>query len=343
MMLHLIRVVFVLLVLVYALSQPAYVTAEPVVIKFATLAPEGTPWLKLMEEMNDELQQQSNGQVAFRFYAGGIAGDESEVLRKIRLNQLQGGAFSGVGLNDILPDIRVIELPLLFRDAAEAEQVAGALFDNFAARLADQGYILLGLSEAGAVHLFSQQPLRSRTDLARTRMWTWQGDPLALAMFKAYGITPVPLALAEVLPALQSGLVDACYGPPLAILTLQWVTKVKYFSATPITHSIGAILLSQQQWQQLTAEQQALVRDLVTKYTAKAALSMRQHYDKALALLPTLGLQSIAMPDEEVAHLQQVSAQVREELVGTLYSRELLERVLHLRDQYRQNRPAATQ
>jgi TRAP-type C4-dicarboxylate transport system substrate-binding protein len=174
-------------------------------------------------------------------------------------------------------------------------------------------------------------------------MWTWQGDPLALAMFKAYGITPVPLALAEVLPALQSGLVDACYGPPLAILTLQWVTKVKYFSATPITHSIGAILLSQQQWQQLTAEQQALVRDLVTKYTAKAALSMRQHYDKALALLPTLGLQSIAMPDEEVAHLQQVSAQVREELVGTLYSRELLERVLHLRDQYRQNRPAATQ
>jgi len=201
----------------------------------------------------------------------------------------------------------------------------------------------LGLSEAGAVHLFSQQPLRSRAELAHTKMWTWQGDALSLAMFKAYGITPVPLALPDVLPALQSGAVDACYGPPLAILTLQWVTKVKYFSATPITHSIGAILLSQQQWQQLTAEQQALVRALVTKYTAKAATTMRQHHDKALTLLQTLGLQSMAMPDEEVAYLQQVSAQVREELIGKLYSRELLERVIHLRDQYRQTHPAATQ
>jgi TRAP-type C4-dicarboxylate transport system substrate-binding protein len=342
-MLHLIRMFLVLLAQFIVLGHPVYIAAEPVVIKFATLAPEGTPWMKLMEEMHNELQQQSNGQVAFRFYAGGVAGDESEVLHKIRLNQLQGGAFSGFGLSEILPDIRVLELPLLFRDTAEAEQVAGALFNDFAARLDNQGYVLLGLSEAGAVHLFSQQPLRSRADLAHTKMWTWQGDPLSLAMFKAYGITPVPLALPEVLSALQSGMVDACYGPPLAILTLQWVTKVKYFSATPIIHSIGAILLSQQQWQQLTAEQQALVRDLVTKYTAKAATTMRQHHNKALALLPTLGLQSVAMPDEEVAHLQQVSAQVREELIGKLYARELLERVLHLRDQYRQSRPAATQ
>ena len=103
-MLQLIRIFLVLLSLLCILCHPACVMAEPVVIKFATLAPEGTPWMKLMEEMNDELQRQSDGQVVFRFYAGGVAGDESEVLRKIRLNQLQGGALSRVGLNEILPD-----------------------------------------------------------------------------------------------------------------------------------------------------------------------------------------------------------------------------------------------
>jgi TRAP-type C4-dicarboxylate transport system substrate-binding protein len=101
--------------------------AEPLTIKFATMAPEGTPWMNLMEEMNDELRRRSNDQVAFRFYAGGVAGDERDVLRKIRINQLHGGAFSGFGLGDIIPEVRVLELPLLFHNALEADHVARAL------------------------------------------------------------------------------------------------------------------------------------------------------------------------------------------------------------------------
>jgi TRAP-type C4-dicarboxylate transport system substrate-binding protein len=328
-----------LLVLVWALGYPVTVTAQSVVIKFATLAPEGTPWMNLMQEMNDELQRQSNGQIAFRFYAGGVAGDERDVIRKMRINQLQGGAFSGFGMGEILPELRVLELPMLFRDAAEAEHVAATLFDHLAAAFADKGYILLSLNEAGAVHIFSQQPLRSRADMLHTKMWTWQGDPLPLALFKAYGITPIPLALPDVLPSLQSGLIDACYGPPLGVLALQWFTKVKYISPTPITHVMGAVLLGKQQWQALTPAQQTLLRDTVTKYNAKAATTMRQHHQKALTLLQTLGIQSVALPEEDITLLRQASGKVQEELAGHLYSRELLAQVIRLRDQYRQTRP----
>ena len=337
-MLRFVRIWSVLLLLWFCGSTMT-VTAEEVVIKFATLAPEGTPWMNLMQEMNDELKRQSNGQISFRFYAGGVAGDERDVIRKIRINQLQGGAFSGFGMGELLPELRVLELPMLFRDAAEAEHVATSLFDHFAKAFADKGYMLLSLNEAGAVHIFSQQPLRSKADLARAKLWTWQGDPLPQALFKAYGVTPIPLALADVLPSLQSGLIDACYGPPLGVLALQWFTKVKYISAMAITHVMGAVLLSKQQWQTLAPEQQTLVREMVTKYNAKATVTMRQHHQKALTLLQSLGIQSLAWPDEEIAGLRQASSKVQEELTGQLYPRDLLEQVLRLREQYRQSRP----
>src|SRR5262249_1874466 len=135
--------------------QPPSGLAEPVVIKFATLAPEGTPWMNTMEEMNRELQEKSAGQLSFRFYTGGVAGDEHDVLSKIHSNQLHGGTFSGFSLSDVLSEVRVFELPLLFRTAAEVDYVATALFEHFATEFAQKGFVLLELHEAGAIYIFS--------------------------------------------------------------------------------------------------------------------------------------------------------------------------------------------
>jgi TRAP-type C4-dicarboxylate transport system substrate-binding protein len=322
------------------LLRPSLSLAEPVVIKFATLAPDGTPWMNIMDEMNRDIQEKSAGQVAFRFYAGGVAGDERDVIRKIRINQLHGGAFSGFGLGEILPELRVLELPLLFRTSAEADHVATALFEHFAAGFAQKGFVLLGLNEAGAVYIFSKDPIRTKADMTRSKIWSWQGDPLPQAIFKAYGIVPVPLSLPNVLPSLQSGLIDACYGTPLTTLALQWFTKVKYRTSLSITNVMGALVLSDALWQQLSADQQTLVRETVHKYNAKAVTNMRQYENKALTLLQTTaGIETIPVAEEEVARLQQISEQVRQELVGKLYPQESLERVLALRDAYRQTQP----
>ena len=316
--------------------QPPPSLAEPVVIKFATLAPEGTPWMNTMEDMNRELQEKSAGQISFRFYAGGVAGDEHDVLGKMRSNQLQGGAFSGFSLGAVVPEVRVFELPLLFHTAAEVDSVATALFEHFATALAQKGFILLDLHEAGAIYIFSKIPIRTSADMARAKIWTWQGDPLPEAIFQAYGIAPVPLPLSKVLPSLQAGLIDACYGTPLTVLALQWSPKLKYRTALPLTHVLGALLLSDSLWRQLSAEQQTLVRDTVRKFNAKAAANMQQYETKALTLLQTTaGIETVTVPEEEVARLQQVSEQVRQELIDKLYPRALLERVLALREAYR--------
>jgi TRAP-type transport system periplasmic protein len=317
--------------------QPRPGLAEPVVIKFATMAPEGTPWMNIMEEMNREVQEKSGSQVAFRFYAGGVAGDERDVLRKIRINQLHGGSFSGFGLGEVLSEIRVLELPLLFRNGQEADHVATALFEHFTAAFAQKNFVLLALNDAGAVYVFSKDPIRTKADMARSKIWIWQGDPLPQAIFKAYGIVPVPLSLPNVLPSLQSGLIDACYGTSLTVLALQWFTKVKYRTSLSITNVMGAMLLSDALWQQLSADQQTLVREAVRKYNTKVVTQMRQYENKALTLLhTTAGIETIAVDEAEVARLQQVSEQVRQDLVGKLYPQESLDRVLALRDAYRQ-------
>jgi len=310
--------------------------AEPVVIKFATVAPEGTPWMNIMEEMNQEIQEKSAGQVSFRFYPGGVAGDERDVIRKIRINQLHGGAFSGFGLGEVLPEVRVLELPLLFRTSAEADYVVASLFEHFAAGFAQKGFVLLALNEAGVVYIFSRDPIRSRADMARSKIWIWQGDPLPQAVFKAYGIVPVPLSLPNVLPSLQSGLIDACYGTPLTVLALHWFTKVKYRTSLPLTNVMGALVLSESVWQKLSTAQQTLVREAVRKFNARAVTNMRQYESKAVTLLQTTAnIETVSVAEEEVARLQQISEQVRQELVGKLYPKALLERVLALRDAYR--------
>src|SRR5262245_66390132 len=114
------------------------------------------------EEMNREIQEKSGGQVAFRFYAGGVAGDERDVLRKIRINQLHGGTFSGFGLGEVLPEIRVLELPLLFRDGQEADHVATALFEHFTAAFAQKHFVLLALNVDGRVFVFATDTIRSK-------------------------------------------------------------------------------------------------------------------------------------------------------------------------------------
>ena len=112
-------------------------------IKFATLAPEGSTYYNVMQEYNTAVQEQTGGKVKFKIYAGGIQGDEKDVVRKFRFNQIHSAAFTGVGLGEILPEIRVLELPMLFRNYDEVDHITSLLYDEFAAKFEEQGYVIL--------------------------------------------------------------------------------------------------------------------------------------------------------------------------------------------------------
>ena len=146
-------------------------------LKVATLAPDGSTWMQIMNDMDAEVREATGNAVGFKFYPNAVQGDEKVVLRKIRSGQLHGAGFSGSGLGDLAPDIRVLELPFLFNDDEEvdlAHQVADA---TFAAELDAKGYVLLGWAEVGPIYVFTNSPVQQAADMSKVKMWLWEGDP----------------------------------------------------------------------------------------------------------------------------------------------------------------------
>ena len=281
------------LLIVALVAAPASPAAPEYIIKFATLAPPGSTWMNLLQDWDSELRAKSNGRIGFKFYPGGVQGDEPEVLKKMRFNQLQGGAFTGYGIGRMYSPARVMELPFLFRDTDEIDYVRERFMSQFRKGFEDNGYELLGWMEVGFVHIFSKQPLRSLEEMKSHRVWLWQGDPMGEAFFKASGISPVPLSIVDVYTSLSTGLIDTVYAPPLGAIALQWFTKTAYVSTVPLTDGIGGLIVSKRFYDTLPADLQALLSETGQATGEKLIAATRVDNQKSLETLKARGLKFV--------------------------------------------------
>jgi TRAP-type C4-dicarboxylate transport system substrate-binding protein len=310
-----------------AAVSPARAAKADVVLKIATLAPEGSTWMKLMHELDDRVQAETGGKVAFKFYPGGVQGDERIVLRKMRSGQLSGGGLTGNGLGVIAPSLRVLEAPFLFESDDEIDAVYTAMNAEFEKALQEGGHHLLGWAEVGFVHLFTKRPVRSLADLKSTRMWLWEGDPLAEAFFHEAGVTPVPLAITDVYTSLQTGLVDGVYSSPYACVVLQWHTQVKAMSESPITHAIGAVVVTNEAWAKVPPDAQPKIRSIADDVFARLKKSSREENRAAVDDIRKAGLEIVKIPPADLAVFREIGARAAAREQGTLYSADLLQRV----------------
>jgi TRAP-type C4-dicarboxylate transport system substrate-binding protein len=306
-------------------------------IKIATLAPEGTTWMNVMKEMAKELEQKTNGEVSLKFYPGGVMGDEGDVIRKMRFGQVQGGGFTGRGLGEINPEERVLELPLLFNTYKEVDCVVGKLTPRLAAGFEKKGFVLLGWAEAGFVYVFTNKPVRTAADMKGVKMWMWEGDPLAKALFEANGIVPVPLDLPNVLTSMQTGLIDAVYSSPYAVVALQWHTRVKYMVSAKLTYASGAMLVSLEEMNKLTPQEQATFKEIAARHLRRLTEMTRKENDDAMAVLKKAGIKFVDMDAAEgISRMEKTSLKVYDALVGKLYPRDLLDEAVRQRNACRQ-------
>lgn len=302
--------------------------AEPTLIKFATVAPEGSTWIHHMKELDRSVRAKSAGRLGFRIYAGGVAGDELDVLRKIRIGQLQAAAFSGVGFGQILPMVRVLDLPFLFRSDEQVDLVHRELETFFARQFREKGFELLAWAEVGNVHLFSRSPIRKVSDLQRLKVWTWTGDPIARETFSAMGTNPVPLAVTDVTTALNTGMIDTVYAPPLGAMALQWDLYVKTMSAFPLAHSTGALLVSRGLSDKMSPELLGLLKEEAHRAMAELTAQLRLQSRESIELLQKKGIQIVAPPEEQdLKAFYRVHDQVAQALEDRLYPKEVLDRV----------------
>ncbi len=332
--------VFALMVLALSafVGSQAHAGLKPkakVEIKIATIAPEGSTWMRIMDQLDTDIRAQTGGEVGLRFYPGGIQGDEGVVLRKIRVGQLQGGGFTGTGLGEIAPGLRVMEIPFLYRNLDEVHGVRTRLAPEFEKMLNDAGFQLLGWSDVGFVYLFSKFPIAGVDDLRRAKMWLWEGDPLAKTLLQEVGVSPVPLPITDVVTALQTGMIDAVYTAPLACISLQWYARVSNMTNLPVTHAMGAVVVSRQAWDSITPASQQIVRDLSAKYFAQLDEATASEDQQSVQVMQQKGINLVEPKDADRARFEEIGREVREKLVGVLYSQALLDETLHTLNEIR--------
>jgi TRAP-type C4-dicarboxylate transport system substrate-binding protein len=281
-----------------------------------------------MRNLDKDLRTKSGGRLGFQFYAGGIAGDEVDVLKKIRIGQIHCAAFSGVGFGQILPMVRVLDLPFLFRNNEEIDLAHKELRPFFADEFMRKGFELLAWAEVGNVHLFSKKPIKSVNDLSGLKVWTWSGDPIAKETFSSMGVNPIPLAITDVTTALNTGMIDTVYAPPLGALALQWHVTMNYMTGLPLAHSTGAILVSSKYFKKLPEDIAKLLTTNFEKAMWDLTLTLRNQNREAIELIQDSGLTIVPVPSEQILEeFYAIHSQVAKNLTGKLFSGEVLERV----------------
>jgi TRAP-type C4-dicarboxylate transport system substrate-binding protein len=318
------------------IGQPSSAAAEEAkVLKLATLAPEGSSWMNVMKQWGRTVEEHSGGKVKLKFLGGGMAGDERDVVRKIRLGNLQGAAVTAIGLGLINSEVRALELPMLVRNYEELDYVRTKLDAEIRKKFEEKGYVLLAWGDVGPVHIFSNVPLKGKADLAQTKLWAWVDDPLVRALFGQLGANGVPLGVPDVLPSLQTGLINACYGSPLSTLALQWYTKVRYMTSMHITQAIGATVLDKKVFDKLTPEQQTQLLADSKEMEQKVLKTIRDENSAALATMKKAGLQVIDSPKEMVQQFEAESVSLRPKLEPSVYSHEFRMKVEQLLADFR--------
>ena len=243
-----------LLVLTLGLFLAPAAFAQTITIKLATLAPEGTTWYNGLRQMGDSWSEISGGKVKLKIYAGGVAGNEGTQVRKMRIGQLHAAGLSNLGLLDIDPAPQVINTPMLIQSYDELDCVMEAITPALEQRLLDKGFVVLSWSDAGWSYYFNREPVSTPADAARYKTWAWEGDPAAVIGFRKMGLNPVVVQSVEVIPSLQSGLIDGFFSTPLATLSLQWFALAPNMLEVPWAPLTGATVMTKDAWDAIPAE-----------------------------------------------------------------------------------------
>lgn len=311
--------------LFFVLALP---TLHAQTIKVGVLAPEGTSWADSMKKMADEVKEATNDKVNIRLYMGGTQGDEHDVLRKIRVGQLQGGVFTGKTLGDINGDVRAIEIPFNFDgDSKKAMGAVSELSGFFNKGFEEKGFENLGFFEIGNVYFVSKKEITDLDGLKGMKIWAWEGDKLVASMIDAMDLVSVPLPITDVLSSLSSGIVEAAYAPPLGIIALQWSTRVNYILDLPISFSVGAFLIKSQTWNKISKEHQAKITEISQKYVGIVNKANVADNEEAKQVLQSAGIEFVKFPESDVKKSRELRAEMVKRLKGKLFSEEAYQKL----------------
>lgn len=288
--------------------------AQAVVLKIATLSPDGTAWMKQMRDGAKKIKALTNGRVIIKFYPGGVMGNDENVLRKMRIGQLQGGAVAVGTLDRIHPDINIYGLPFLFSTLEQVDAVRSKMDAGILEGLEKQGYISFGLAEGGFAYMMSDKKLNSVEDVRKQKIWIPSGNKMGELVFKHADISPVSLPLSDVMTGLQTGLINTVITSPIGALALQWHTRIKYVVDVPLTYYSALLVVSKKSFRKIKAEDQKVMREVMGDVFKKIDKANRQDNIEARQALMNQGIEFISLQPNEVEQWRRIGKKAIQEL-----------------------------
>ena len=309
---------------------------QAIEIKIATISPEGSVWMQKMREGAEELVRKTDNRVEMKFYSGGVMGDDKAVLRKIRIGQLQGGAFVSGSLSQFYPDNQIYSLPLFFRSFKEIDYVRGYLDKKIIEGFEKGGFVIFGIAEGGFAYVMSTVPIRTVEDMRQQKVWIPDNDSMILEAIKAFDITPIPLSIADVRAGLQTGLINTVTTPPIGALALQWHTQIKYLMHEPFLYIYGVLAVDRKIFKKISPGDQQIFREIMGEVFKALDRRNREDNIKAVEALKKQGIEFIKPSSESLKKWCKDASEVPNRLIKTgRLSQEMVDTVENLLKEYR--------
>jgi TRAP-type C4-dicarboxylate transport system substrate-binding protein len=318
----------------------ACVLAAPLsaqVIKMGSLAPEGSPWDKALKRIAADWSALSGGKIMVKIYPGGIAGDEPDMVRKMRINQLQAAAITGIGLGSITESIYAVQLPLLIRTDAEFDYVIKKMQPTLNGLLEEKGFTMLTWFLAGWAHFFTKTPMVTPAEMKKLKMQVDDSAPTINQAWKEMGFHIVPVPSTQVLPALQSGMIEAFALSPLTAAAMQWFGAAKNMADLQIAPMFGGIIISRRAWDRVAPELKTQLIAAVERHLETLRRETEALEAEAMQVMLDNGLTVHAVPPAAEEEWERVVAQGLKILVGKTVPAELVEEVQGHLETFRRN------
>jgi TRAP-type transport system periplasmic protein len=312
---------------------PRPILSKEIVIKMATIAPDGSPWHQSLLKMGDRWRTITGGQVKLNLYAGTL-GDEPNLVDKLRIGQIQAAALSGA-LTDVEPAVGCFQIPMMFDSYEELDYVRDRITPRLEKMIEQKGYLVLHWGDVGWVEFFTTTPVVRLDDMRKLKLFTWAGDAKVLQLWKANGFRAVPLAATDILPGLQTGLIEAVPSAPLFALLNQSFGFAKNMTDIHWVPLIGASIVSKNTWNQIPESQRDPMRQAARECGEALRGGIRKMNEEAVAAMQKRGLRVVHVDDAALADWRRQVEAVYPKIRGGLAPAELFDEVRRLRDEFR--------
>ena len=309
-----------------AVSTPQANAASPIVIRFASLAPAGSGFMKVMKAWNRSLKAGTENRVEFRFYGGGSQGDERDFIRKIRAGQMDAAGVSTTGIGLVARPVLVLTAPGLITEYEQLERARTQLSDRFEKLIEDSGFVQLNWGEAGKHRIFSIEEFAKPEDLKSLRPWAWKDDPVFAEFVSAMGANPVRVGANEVYGGLQTRMLDTVPCSALLAVGMQWYTRLNYMAKQNFGIIIGGSFMKKEKFDELTEHDQKVLLETSERAARATDKLSRRDDQRAYESLVNRGMKVVDTAPHQAAW-DAAAAQARKNLTGRVYSQSLLDAV----------------